>query len=197
MVGAADLVLLNLASWFGQIDYVITSGMIFRIYGCFLLGFLLGRQGVHADVGARIAAIRTLPGLGLVIGLPLNFVYARTYDSGSMLHTAAATAGILPLSVGYASVLAWIWLRSTARTLTEVFGPVGRMALTNCVGQSVICMLIFRGVGLKMGGALGPTLYLPLGIFRSASPSTCSSLRSAAPGWPALNSGPSNGCGAC
>lgn len=30
------------------------------------------------------------------------------------------------------------------------------MALTNDVGQSVICMLIFRGVGLELGGKVGP-----------------------------------------
>ena len=38
------------------------------------------------------------------------------------------------------------------------------MALTNYIGQSAICMLIFRGVGLGLGGTMGPTLYLPLGL---------------------------------
>ena len=38
------------------------------------------------------------------------------------------------------------------------------MALTNYVGQSVICTLIFYGTGLGLGGTMGPTLYLPIGF---------------------------------
>lgn len=36
------------------------------------------------------------------------------------------------------------------------------MALTNYVGQSVICTFVFYGTGL--GGTMGPTLYLPVGV---------------------------------
>ena len=46
----------------------------------------------------------------------------------------------------------------------HTFAPVGRMALTNYIGQSVICMMIFRGIGFGLGGTMGPSLYLPLGI---------------------------------
>jgi uncharacterized protein len=49
------------------------------------------------------------------------------------------------------------------QTLSRWFAPVGRMALTNYVGQSVIALLIFRGVGLGLGGTIGPALHLPLG----------------------------------
>lgn len=38
------------------------------------------------------------------------------------------------------------------------------MALTNYVGQSVICTLVFYGTGLGLGGTMGPTLYLPIGF---------------------------------
>jgi len=48
--------------------------------------------------------------------------------------------------------------------LGQTFAPVGRMALTNYVGQSAICTLIFRSVGLGLGGTIGPALYLPLGF---------------------------------
>ena len=46
----------------------------------------------------------------------------------------------------------------------QTFAPVGRMALTHYIAQSAICLLIFGGVGLGLGGTMGPTLYLPLGI---------------------------------
>ena len=38
------------------------------------------------------------------------------------------------------------------------------MALTNYVGQSFVCTLLFYGTGLGLGGTMGPTLYLPIGF---------------------------------
>jgi uncharacterized protein len=57
-----------------------------------------------------------------------------------------------------------MWLDSKGRMQLRHFAPVGRMALTNYVGQSVICTLLFYGTGLGLGGTMGPTMYLPLGF---------------------------------
>jgi uncharacterized protein len=162
--GFLDIVRVNAASWFGQVDYVIRSGMIFRIYGCFLLGLLIGRNGIHRELRRYAPAVRRTAIAGLAIGLPLNVVFARTFDSGTWLEVLVATAGVIPLSAGYAAALAWAWMGARERLLVSVFGPVGRMALTNYVAQSAIAMLIFRGVGLGLGGTMGPTLYLPVGL---------------------------------
>ena len=159
-----DIVLLNASSWFGQFDYVMTSGMIFKIYGCFLLGLCIGRNELHKRLSQFTGQLRRVAVLGITIGLPLNVVYAWTYESESLLHDAVSTVAILPLSANYVCLLALLWT-GTARTfLVRTFASVGRMALTNYVGQSAVCMLIFRGVGLGLGGTMGPTLYLPLGI---------------------------------
>lgn len=68
------------------------------------------------------------------------------------------------MSAGYASLLCLLWLGPWRDRLLRYFAPVGRMALTNYVGQSVICALIFYGIGLGLGGTMGPTLYLPIGF---------------------------------
>jgi uncharacterized protein len=160
----ADILRLNAASWFSQVDYLLTSGMLFRIFGCFLLGFLIGRNGIHTKLKQHRPAIERIAVLGLVVGMPLNVVFARTYVSESLLQTVVATVGIIPLSAGYACALASMWMGRHGGLLVEVFGPVGRMALTNYVSQSVVCALIFRSVGLGLGGRMGPTLYLPVGL---------------------------------
>ena len=64
----------------------------------------------------------------------------------------------------YEFLLAWLWTGTPGRLLVHTFAPVGRMALTNYIGQSAISVVIFRGVGLGLGGTVGPTLYLPLGF---------------------------------
>jgi uncharacterized protein len=159
-----DIVLLNASSWFGQFDYVMTSGMIFRIYGCFLLGLYIGRNELHKHLSRFTPQLRRVAVLGNTSGLPLNVLYAWTFESGSPLEAVVSTIAILPLSAGYVCLLAWLWTARPGRLLVRTFAPVGRMALTNYIGQSAICVLIFRGVGLGLGGTMGPTLYLPLGI---------------------------------
>lgn len=157
-----DIFLLNASSWFAQFDYVMTSGMIFKIYGCFLIGLYIGRNRFHENLTQFVPQLTRVAVLGIVIGLPLNVAYAWTFESESTLHAVVSTVGILPLSAGYACGLAYLWTGPARTWLARTFAPVGRMALTNYVGQSAICMLIFRGVGFGLGGTMGPTLYLPL-----------------------------------
>jgi len=162
--GLPEIVRLNLGSWFNQLDYVVTSGMIFRIFGCFLLGFLIGRNELFRNLPASRRMIERLVIIGFAVGIPLNLIYAITYGSESWLHAASATLGILPLSAGYACLVALIWIAPGGGTRLRCFAPVGRMALTNYVGQSVVCSLLFYGTGLGLGGRVGPTVYLPIGI---------------------------------
>jgi uncharacterized protein len=159
-----DIVLLNVSSWFGQFDYVMTSGMMLKIYGCFLLGLYLGRNEFYKRFSQFTPQLKRVAVLGAAIGLPLNVWYAQTFDSETLLHAAVSTVAILPLSASYVCVLALLWTGPSGTLLANTFAPAGRMALTNYVAQSAICMLIFRGVGLEMGGTVGPTLYLPIGI---------------------------------
>jgi len=160
----AQIVRLNLGNWFGQLDYVITSGWFFKIFGCFLLGFYLGRNEIHKNLQSYRPIIKRLAIIGIAAGLPLNVIYAYAFSSESWLHTLSDTVAILPLSAGYASLLCLIWIGPSGNKLLRHFAPVGRMALTNYVGQSVICTLIFYGTGLGLGGKIGPTLYLPVGF---------------------------------
>jgi uncharacterized protein len=159
-----DVVRLNLAKWFSQASFLVTSGMLFKIFGCFLLGLWLGRSGIHQRLERHELALQRISVWGMAIGLPLNAVFAVTFDSGSWLETLSGTFGILPLSAGYASLVCLLWLRPDGPKRLRHFAPVGRMALTNYVGQSVICSLVFHGTGLGLGGKMGPALYLPVGV---------------------------------
>ena len=69
-----DIILLNASSWFGQFDYVITSGMIFKIYGCFLLGLYIGRNELYQHLHRFTPQLRRIGVWGIAIGLPLKCV---------------------------------------------------------------------------------------------------------------------------
>jgi len=143
-----NILRLNLSSWFSQVDYVITSGMLFKIFGCFLLGFYIGRNEIYKRLEKYRPTIKRVAIVGLAAGIPLNVIYAYTFSSESWWHTLSETVAILPLSAGYTSLLCLLWMSPRRDRLLQYFAPVGRMALTNYVGQSVICTLIVYGTGL-------------------------------------------------
>lgn len=159
-----DIVRLNMCNWFGQASYVIGSGMIFKIYGCFLLGFLFGRHEFHKQLPQHKALIKRIALWGVSVGLPLNFIYATVFETETWAEVMIGCFGVLPLSAGYAAVLCLIWLRADGPRRLRHFAPVGRMALTNYIGESVICTLIFYNTGLGLGGTVGPTIYLLVGF---------------------------------
>lgn len=173
--GATELEILTRGSWgqivrfnfskiFAQERFLVASGMLFKIYGCFLLGLYLGRHEVYKKLETNRPILKRVALIGLAVGLPLNAISASVFDSRSWTEVLSETFGILPLSAAYVAVCCLMWLDAGTRAHLRHFGQVGRMALTNYVGQSVICTLVFYGTGLGLGGTMGPTLYLPLGI---------------------------------
>jgi uncharacterized protein len=160
----ADIVRLNICNWFSQVSYVLSSGMIFRIYGCFLLGFLFGRQEIYKQLPQHRVLIRRIALWGLPIGLLLNFFYAMVFESRTWADVLLGSFAVLPLSLAYAALLCLIWLGPEGPRRLRHFAPVGRMALTNYITQSVICTLIFYNTGLGLAGTVGPAIYIPIGF---------------------------------
>ena len=64
-------------------------------------------------------------------------------------------AGPLGLGVAYATGLALLFLQPAWRRRIEILAPVGRMALTNYLTQSVLGVFVFYGIGLAVGPSLG------------------------------------------
>ena len=129
----------------------------------FLLGLLAGRTGVfkrpnrHVWWGILLAA---LPVALIFKGYVAYWFVTETYN---------------PLSVGYSfaiggPALMFVYLASLTLLLQNpvwsrrlaFFGPVGRMALTNYLSQSVVCTLIFNAYGLGYFNELRLSVTLPL-----------------------------------
>jgi uncharacterized protein len=123
----------------------------------FLLGLAAGKAGLFRQINTRLPfwrrlAYRALP-VGLLMSLVfsgLNFVFARQWIASPWAEVLKNSLQILsaPLvSMGYIAVIV---LLSRRVAWLNVFAPVGRMALTNYLTQSLALSLFFFGYGLGL-----------------------------------------------
>jgi uncharacterized protein len=140
--------------------------------GMFLLGFALGRSGVVQDLRSYRPQLRRAALLGLAIGLPLNLpgVALGILGTGAegtsrwllALGGLTTTVGAPVLAIGYLATVALLCLRFGPLPL---LGPVGRMALTAYLLQSVLALVAFAGFGLYGELGIAASLWVVLGIW--------------------------------
>jgi uncharacterized protein len=75
-----------------------------------------------------------------------------------------ASLGIVALALGYGAALMALAQLSITRRFVSAFAPMGRMAFTNYVMQSIIFGLIFFGYGLGQFGRMGAVKALVIGL---------------------------------
>ena len=82
----------------------------------------------------------------------------------SPLRTAIQNITVVILAGGYAAAVIALVEFTRAGAWLHVFAPIGRMAFTNYILQSVIFTFIFYGYGLGQFGQLGITPVFLLGV---------------------------------
>ncbi len=157
---------------FGYFGLMITPLGFFYIIPIFLLGFLIGRQGLLKNP----ALLRTLfiprrwklflSGFALSTLYATSYVYADPiiFNHWTIIQYVSIMLGAPMMMLGYCGfILKWLD-ENKADSLLHRFAPVGRMALTNYILQSVICTLIFYSYGFGLIGQFAPVYILPLAI---------------------------------
>lgn len=144
--------------------------MGFNILAMFLLGVYFGKRGIFRDLEANRDLFRKLLAWGLILGLGGNALYASLILSMSrveptwmlLLATVAQTIGAPLLMLAYVSAFCLLALNPVWSQRIQVLAPVGQMALTNYLTQSMVCTLIFYGYGLGLFGKMGEALGIGL-----------------------------------
>lgn len=152
----------NFIQLYGRWVDLIVSLRLPAVLALFVLGLWIGRQGIAGNLGGHATLLRRTSIWGLGLGLPLNAVWAWLFNDSTpdlpgsplaMIETLVQAIGVPLLALGYAASIALLLMRGNAWLLW--LAPMGRMALTNYLLQSVACMFIFYGFGLGLYGQVG------------------------------------------
>lgn len=142
-------------------------GLFPYVLGRFLLGFWAGRRHLLKDAERHRLMFQRMIGAGLAIGLPAT-LWVVTWHPAPDLPSSwleknliegtvllAGGVGSLALGIAYIGGFARLFLIPAWRKRLRILVPVGRMALTNYLLQSVLCVPMFYGFGLGIGPRFG------------------------------------------
>lgn len=143
-------------------------GLPFFTLGRLLLGVALGYAGVLRNPETRQRFWRRLTWAALSAGILLTaFVMLRDHgvigagsvwwkaEPGRSLVRIARSGGSLFLGLGYVGLFVLLFQRVRWRRWLHYFSPIGRMALTNYLAQTVLGIALFYGVGFGIGPRFG------------------------------------------
>lgn len=156
---------LNQVGIFIRYQYILDTNRIPKVLGIFLLGLYAGRKLIYAKLEENIKLLKQLQRYGFIIGIPFSaaLAYFETdaYSVPSswkgMFDTVTYAIGIVPLSLAYTATICRWYLQHKDSSRLRVFAPVGRMALTNYIVQTICCITLFYGIGFALGNTMGYT----------------------------------------
>ncbi len=165
-----------------NLQYIVGryAGLIFqmrlpKILAMFLLGFYAYRQGFFHDLPGHGTFIRKVLIYGLVLGIVGNATFSALAGNEAPFPPSLAGVGgviayafgVPALALGIIALVATLWQKNAWQRMLSFLAPVGRMALTNYLLQTVICVIIFYGYGFGLFGQIGAltATLIAFGIF--------------------------------
>ncbi len=153
-------------------NYIITVPMVLFI---FLIGLYVGKKGIVLNISGHLEWIQKVWKKSFIYGAILTLVYvvlkAELFIVPFYLHEASvevlSLVSGLVVSFFYISSMTLLCQQEQWKERLKILAPVGQMALTNYLLQTVICILLFYGYGLGFYGKVSPEMgiLITFGIF--------------------------------
>lgn len=149
----------------GRYPDLIFTGRFFRVLAMFLVGFYVAKNMLYVNTEANRPFIRKVMIWGAVIGIPCNLILATMMTTNAyydleplgIIQPIVYAFGVPALCLFYTSVIALWFTTPDGQKRLMVFAPVGQLALTNYLMQSLICVFIFMSYGLGLEARVGPS----------------------------------------
>ena len=143
-------------------------GLPFYVLGRLLVGAAIGKSGVLREPQKHRRFWKRLLTTLLPLGVALTaFVMSRDQgafdsmdgwwrtESARALTRISRSGASLALGLAYVAIFVLLFERPEWRRWLQLFAPVGRMALTNYLMQTVVALALFYGVGFGIGPRFG------------------------------------------
>jgi uncharacterized protein len=130
----------------------------------FLFGAWIWRSGIVQDVAAHERRLKGVGWAGCTGGLVLVFVGAVGFHGSPAAERIADQASTMALALGYSAIVLLVASKPFGQKLLGWAAPLGRMAFTNYLAQSVIFALVFFGYGLAMFNRMGTATAFGFGV---------------------------------
>lgn len=147
-----------------ELPFVLINLLVWlpAVLAFFLCGLYAGKMGVFKDLAGHAHLLRKARNVGLPVGALLMLLYAL-FEIG-MLPAGVILKPALLEALNYAASLfifpayvALVLLALQKNFFKKLFAPVaaaGRMALTNYLMQTLICITLFYGFGFGLFGKI-------------------------------------------
>ncbi len=145
-------------TWYMQSVFFLRHGFL-ECFGMMLLGMALLKSGVLTGARSTRMYVAMIV-VGYTIGLTVNVSEVRHLEAANFSPNAMMDVlltydlGRVPMTLGHLGAIAILCRTPWLANVSRVFAAAGRMALTNYLAQSLICLLIFTGAGLALYGQL-------------------------------------------
>lgn len=137
--------------------------MIFMGMALYKLGFL--QANLSSALYKKVALIGIISGLSITaLSLACNYYNNWNMEAYFQFGLLINVLGSVPLTLAYAALIIIAFKKGFFRAVTNLLISVGKMALSNYLMQSVICIFIFYGFGLGLHASLSRLELIPIVI---------------------------------
>jgi uncharacterized protein len=161
-----------------SLPYIVSGAMIaaiFHAFSRFMVGVAVARGRYLEEPHKHIRAFRAIAGYGLLIG----FIAQHDWALVSWLESAGWVTnvqlseltghvcnsfGVVSMTAGYVAAFVLMWQSPSLQRVLAGLVPIGQMALTNYLLQTVLNYLLFFGFGLGLMGHTGVAACVALSI---------------------------------
>ncbi|WP_227994814.1 DUF418 domain-containing protein [Oceanobacillus sp. CFH 90083] len=150
-------------------DWQLSNGILgfllfpFIFLPLFLFGMYLARKRWFHDPFTYRAVLKKMWVISLVVFV-LFKIGPYTFGNPLWFALVQDNIGGTASAVFYLTSMTLLWQKRSFRKILHILTPIGKMALTNYLLQSIICFWLFYGVGLGLYGEIRPILQIGLVI---------------------------------
>lgn len=166
-----ELIKSNIPAIATKFDFQFDSGRIYITLGYFLLGLLAGRRRWFADLSEnrsffrrwlKISGWATLGIIGVAVPFGLMFGQGPPKPWFNIVMGTLFDAHSMFLTFFYITGVTLLLQKKSWASLLQHFSVIGKLALTSYLGQTLIGIVLFYGLGFNLLGEINPWICLLL-----------------------------------